>query len=343
MRGDLPAFGQLYDEPDKREMAYRSALVESSGYCLWTRLREIAEFAERMEYTRIGIAHCPDMAREAVLAALYLRDRMLEVRLPPAKFECDPLGQARTFAKQRTKLNIIAGMCVGHEALFTLTSRAPVTALVARDERFCHNPAVALYTAESYAHKALYGSVKTAKVTPFRGWDSSTILKVAGELRPEKHQRWCRVREAMEFARRLGVTHIGLSFCVGLRREAAALTRVLEANAFKVSSVCCKTGAVSKDELGVRKHEQVRPDQPEMVCNPLLQAELLNRAKVELVFIVGQCVGHDSATIARLAAPTISIVAKDRVLGHNTVAALYQLESLPATSVVRSGACVSGA
>ena len=47
---------------------------------------------------------------------------------------------------------------------------------------------------------------------------------------------------------------------------------------------------------------------------------------MQLVFILGQCVGHDSATMAKLEAPAICIVAKDRVLGHNTVAALYALE-----------------
>jgi uncharacterized metal-binding protein len=49
---------------------------------------------------------------------------------------------------------------------------------------------------------------------------------------------------------------------------------------------------------------------------------------------MGQCVGHDLATMRSLEAPTTCLIAKDRVLAHNTVAALYawegQLEKAPA-------------
>jgi uncharacterized metal-binding protein len=64
-----------------------------------------------------------------------------------------------------------------------------------------------------------------------------------------------------------------------------------------------------------------------MICNPLAQAELLNRAKVHLVLFLGQCVGHDSVTMAHIEAPALPLVTKDRVSAHNTVAALYALES----------------
>ncbi|MGD2215279.1 MAG: DUF1847 domain-containing protein [Gemmatimonadales bacterium] len=327
MRGDFPAFGDLYRTPEQQRLAQRSALVEALGYCRWTRLREIAEFATRMEYERLGIGYCPDMAREALLAALYFRDQMLEARLPPQTLDCDPLGQAQLFTHEATQLNVIAGMCVGHEAIFIRASRAPVTSLVARDERFSHNPAASLYTADSYAHSELYDRPKSHAAPALRGWDIETLTEVARESLPELHERWCRTREAMEYARRLGATHIGLSFCVGLRREAHTLTKVLEANGFRVTSVCCKTGAVAKEEIGIQEHQKVRPSQPEMICNPIAQAELLNRAEVELAFILGQCVGHDSATLAHLDSPAICIVVKDRVLAHNTVAALYQLDS----------------
>ena len=63
-----------------------------------------------------------------------------------------------------------------------------------------------------------------------------------------------------------------------------------------------------------------------MICNPLAQAELLSRDDVQMVMSLGQCVGHDAATLGYLNVPTFCIVAKDRVLAHNTVAALYELE-----------------
>ncbi len=130
----------------------------------------------------------------------------------------------------------------------------------------------------------------------------------------------------MELAHRLGAKHIGLSFCVGLRNEAQLLTRVLEANGFRATSLCCKAGAIPKEQIGIEDNRKVRPGQPEMMCNPLAQAALLNREGVQLALILGQCVGHDSATLAQLEAPAVCVVVKDRVLAHNTVAALYQLE-----------------
>jgi uncharacterized metal-binding protein len=326
MHGDFPAFEALYSEPQHERMARQSALVEALGYGRWNRLREIAEFAERMGLKRLGIAYCPDMTREAVLAATYLRSHLLDVRLPPEEYDCDPVGQATLFGRQRTQLNVIAGMCVGHEAVFTRASRAPLTGLVARDERFCHNPAAALYTADSYAHASLHGARPERKRTDFRGWEIDTLMEVSDELLPDKHGAWNRVQETIEFASRLGVKHIGLSFCVGFRNEARILTRILEANGFRVSSVCCKSGAVPKERLGIEDSQKVRPGQPEMICNPLAQAELLNREAVELALVLGQCVGHDSATIGHLQAPAVCLVVKDRVLAHNTVAALYRLE-----------------
>jgi uncharacterized metal-binding protein len=133
-----------------------------------------------------------------------------------------------------------------------------------------------------------------------------------------------RLAEAMEVAHRLGVTRVGFTFCVGFREEAGTLARILEINGFTVSSACCKTGATPKEWFGIRDEEKVRPGRPEMICNPVAQAELLNRDDVEFALVLGQCVGHDAATFRHLRAPAVALVAKDRVLAHNPVAALYR-------------------
>jgi uncharacterized metal-binding protein len=120
---------------------------------------------------------------------------------------------------------------------------------------------------------------------------------------------------------------MGIVFCSGFRAEARVLKRVLDANGFAVSSTCCKTGSVSKERLGIKDSQKVRPGTVEMICNPIVQAELLNRDNVDLALLLGQCVGHDSATMAHVNAPAVCVVTKDRALGHNTAAALYELES----------------
>jgi uncharacterized metal-binding protein len=131
-----------------------------------------------------------------------------------------------------------------------------------------------------------------------------------------------RLAEAMDVAHRLGAGHIGVSFCVGFKEEAKVLSKLLETNGFQVSSACCKTGSTPKEDVGITDDQKVRPGTKEMICNPLAQAELLNREGVEFVMVLGQCVGHDAATFRHLNAPAICMVAKDRVLAHNTLAGI---------------------
>jgi uncharacterized metal-binding protein len=133
----------------------------------------------------------------------------------------------------------------------------------------------------------------------------------------------------MDLAHRLGATRLGISFCVGFREEARILSKILKTNGFEVSSVCCKTGSTPKEEAGIQDAQKVRPGTREMICNPLAQAELLNRDRIHFALVLGQCVGHDAATFKALDAPAVCLVAKDRVLAHNTVAALGELLSGP--------------
>jgi uncharacterized metal-binding protein len=135
--------------------------------------------------------------------------------------------------------------------------------------------------------------------------------------------RETRVEEVMSFARRLGASHLGVAFCIGLRREAAVTQRIFEGRAFRVSSVCCKVGGVPKEEVGLRDDEKIRPGQFEALCNPVAQARLLAAAGTELNVAVGLCVGHDSLFFRHSAAPVTVLIAKDRVTGHNPAAALY--------------------
>ena len=63
------------------------------------------------------------------------------------------------------------------------------------------------------------------------------------------------------------------------------------------------------------------------MCNPIGQAMFLNEAKTDFNIILGLCVGHDSLFIKYSEAPVTVFAVKDRVLGHNPLAAIYQAES----------------
>ena len=133
-----------------------------------------------------------------------------------------------------------------------------------------------------------------------------------------------RVEEIVQFARKMGYKKLGVAFCVGLRDEAKTFTAILENRGFDVVSVCCKTGAIPKERIGITEEQKIGgPGVFESMCNPITQAEILNEAGVEFNILVGLCVGHDSLFFKYAKAPMTVLVAKDRVFGHNPVAGLY--------------------
>lgn len=155
------------DEEDRR-LAIVSAGVERDGYRRWPRVQETIVFAKRMGYHRIGIATCVGLLRESRTLAKMLRANGFEVYgagckvgeipkeglgLPcrhPGENACDPILQARLLAEAKVDLNIVVGLCVGHDTLFYKYAVGPTTTLVVKDRVTGHAPAVPLYQAESY-------------------------------------------------------------------------------------------------------------------------------------------------------------------------------------------------
>ena len=176
---------ERYEDPEVRRVAYASALVESEGYCRWTRVEEICAFAKEMGFTRIVIATCismVDLARtlsgileshgfEVASAAcknggvpkerLGLRD---EDKIRPGTFEamCNPLSQAELLNDAGCELNIVLGLCVGHDSLFFKHSKGLATTLVAKDRVLAHNPVGALHLADTYFQR-VWGPLRPAE------------------------------------------------------------------------------------------------------------------------------------------------------------------------------------
>jgi uncharacterized metal-binding protein len=145
----------------------------------------------------------------------------------------------------------------------------------------------------------------------------------AARVESRGYLRWTRIEEIMEFARSCGFKRLGIAFCIGLRDEGKILGRILRKNGFEVFSVVCKSGSIDKEEIGLRKEEKIRPDSFEAICNPVAQAEILNKAKTDLNLILGLCVGHDTLFIMHSKAPVTCVAVKDRVLAHNPLGAIY--------------------
>ncbi len=164
-----------------------------------------------------------------------------------------------------------------------------------------HNPAAALYTAESYFREALYVSHRrTDPSTDFEGVDATTLDKVSREITREGRGEWCRLEETLELAHRIGARRLGIVFCSGFVGEARILKRVLEAHGLEVHSSCCKTGSVPKETLGILDSEKVKPGTAEVLCNPLAQAELSEPGAgsfgIATRTVCGTRLGHDGSS-----------------------------------------------
>ncbi|MEN8232518.1 MAG: DUF1847 domain-containing protein [Thermodesulfobacteriota bacterium] len=139
----------------------------------WTRVEDTIAFAKLMGYKKIGMATCIGLLDETNrLAAILLAQGFKPVsvccksgsidklelglaeteKVRPNTFEpaCNPVAQARLLNRAETDLNIIVGLCVGHDILFTKYSDAPVTTLVVKDRVAGHNPVSVLYGQNFY-------------------------------------------------------------------------------------------------------------------------------------------------------------------------------------------------
>ena len=141
-----------------------ASAVEARHYCKETRLGETILLAKELGYQRIGLAFCIGLSEEARIIENIL-SRHFEVisvcckvsgidkkdfalqRISTVKPEvmCNPAGQAHLLNEAETQLNVICGLCVGHDAIFARLSEAPVTTLIAKDRVLAHNPASAIY------------------------------------------------------------------------------------------------------------------------------------------------------------------------------------------------------
>jgi len=166
---DCAGYADEMKEIIKREENYRlmkaAAYIEGTYYLKKTRLEEIIEFCKIMGYKHLGLAFCIGMIEEAKLLAGILekhfevtsvcckvcgisKDEMGLTKIREDRYEatCNPVTQARIMNEARVELNIIAGLCIGHDIVFTKNCNAPVTTLIVKDRVLAHNPVGAIYS-----------------------------------------------------------------------------------------------------------------------------------------------------------------------------------------------------
>lgn len=170
----------LYAEEENRRIAATAAAIEAEGYGKLCRMEEIMLFCKRNGYEKVGLVFCIGLKNEAKTVCKILEHNGFEVvsaackngGIPKAEIGikpeqtlsgcdmeimCNPIGQALLMNEQNTQLNILMGLCVGHDTLALKYSKAPVTILAAKDRVTGHSPLAPIYMAEGYYKKRFFG------------------------------------------------------------------------------------------------------------------------------------------------------------------------------------------
>ncbi len=118
------------------------------------RVQEIIEYAKHAGLKNIGIANCTTFIKEADKLELILQNEGFEVYKVNCKYgrvpfndllpgykgvSCNPAGQAQYLEVKGTELNIMMGLCLGHDIIFNAKSKAPVTPLIVKDRKLKHH------------------------------------------------------------------------------------------------------------------------------------------------------------------------------------------------------------
>ncbi len=180
---------EKYGKNDVKRIYIPATVTEKEAYesirgirmAVRPRIKELIEFGKLIHASKMGVAFCAGMKDEAARIVAILERAgfaVASVRCKcggtdktklnvtkeykigdPLKFEaaCNPILQAQLLNNAGTDINIIVGLCLGHDMLFTINSKAPVTTLIVKDRLLGHNPVIALY---SNYHKDIIESQK---------------------------------------------------------------------------------------------------------------------------------------------------------------------------------------
>jgi uncharacterized metal-binding protein len=175
------------EKPEIAEFARQASIQEAACYAnreqkpyimqpTKTRIQEICEFSRRMGYRRLGVAFCLGLADEANAVAEVFGEQGFEVisavckagRTPKADLGleaedtialddseamCNPIYQALLLNDGGAQMNVLLGLCVGHDSLFFKYAEAPTTVLAVKDRVTGHNPLAPIYLRGSYYRK----------------------------------------------------------------------------------------------------------------------------------------------------------------------------------------------
>lgn len=143
-------FSKLYNEKDIQVIKDAEDALDPKI----DRVQEIIKYAKHSKIKNIGIANCITFNKEADKLEKKLLSEGFQVAKVNCKYgrvpfndlvpgykgtSCNPAGQARFLEEKNTELNIMMGLCLGHDIIFNSKSKAPVTPLIVKDRKLKHH------------------------------------------------------------------------------------------------------------------------------------------------------------------------------------------------------------
>ena len=134
-----------------------AALVDEGRAGSLSRIQEIIEFIQRMEYKKVGLAYCYGMEETAknlrnILRENNIRSSYVSCAVGGLKQDevndkscihnvsCNPLGQAAQLNSEGVDFVLIMGICLGHDIILQRNLKPDFTTVIIKDRVYNHNP-----------------------------------------------------------------------------------------------------------------------------------------------------------------------------------------------------------
>lgn len=164
-RPDLTKDVSSYLEPERAELMRVADLAPfDSFHQKRNRVDELLFFVRARQLSRVGVAFCVSLTKEAQELGRRLETHGVQAELAccragavdfdeiglekahPERFAsiCNPVAQAKLLNEAKVQLIVQLGLCLGHDLILQEEARVPVTTLVVKDRVLDHHPIEAL-------------------------------------------------------------------------------------------------------------------------------------------------------------------------------------------------------
>jgi uncharacterized metal-binding protein/rhodanese-related sulfurtransferase len=159
-------------------------------------------------------------------------------------------------------------------------------------------------------------------ISKYHSGENHDIVKAASSLVDGgRAGTLTRLEEITEYCRERGYGKIGVAYCYALEKEAASLQKYLSEKGFTPVMFSCTVDGLSESDIDPEKKEN------SVSCNPIGQADAINRSGAQFTVLVGLCLGHDILLQKNLKTDFTVFAVKDRVTGHRPLLGLPDIKA----------------